>query len=463
MPADYRVVDLSEGIAGAYCTKILADTGAEVVKVEPPGGGLLWRRSASGSPIDPDYGGVLYQFLSCSKQSVVADVGIDADIDLVRALLRGADVIVWSHEAGICSHDAFAVDELRRLAPGAAVLALTPYGLSGPWVGRPANEFVLQAMSGSAWSHGSPDGTPVMIGGSHGDYADGTVGALALLIARERIRRSGGGELIDVAGLEVLQLTHSMFPITFLDLAGRPHRPRRMDSIPSIHRTRDGWIGLWVTTGQQWLDFCTMLERVDWLEDPSLGLMDNRALRHDELVGIIDEWTAQRTTDEIVEFASALRLPVAPIGNGKTLPTFDHFVERRCYTTHPRSGVVQPDVWYTFSGGALRRSFEPSPALGEHTDLHRAAPAKGARLSRSHCADRRQWRLAVRRHPGRRHDGLLGRSDHHARVVDARGRRDPRRSAEQTRRHPHGHHHSVRRSGLVGDESLLQRHEHDQA
>jgi crotonobetainyl-CoA:carnitine CoA-transferase CaiB-like acyl-CoA transferase len=375
LPADYRVVDLSEGIAGAYCTKILADGGAEVIKVEPPDGSALWRRSASGAPVDPRYGGVLYQYLSCSKESVVADVTIDADIDLVRSLLRDADAIVWSNEATICSHPAFSVDELQRMAPQAAVLAFTPFGLTSPWAGRPANEFVLQAMSGSAWNHGSPDDTPIMLGASHGDYAQATVGALGLLIARERIRRSGRGELVDVAGLEVLQLTHSFFPITFLDLAGRPHRPRRIDAIPAIHRTKDGWVGYWVTTGQQWLDFCTMLGRFDWLEDPSLGLMDNRAMRHDEMVAVIDDWTAERTTDEIIDFATALRLPVAPVANGATLPTLDHFVERHFYTQHPRSGAVQPDVWYTLSGGAERRPFEPSPALGAHTEHHRGAPA----------------------------------------------------------------------------------------
>jgi crotonobetainyl-CoA:carnitine CoA-transferase CaiB-like acyl-CoA transferase len=373
LPSSYRVVDLSEGIAGAYCTKLLADAGAEVIKVEPPDGSALWRRSASGAPIDARYGGVLYQYLSCSKQSVVVDVDVDLDVDLVRTLVRSADAIVWSHEGTICSSAAFAVDDLRRFAPHAAVLALTPFGLTSPWAGRPANEFLLQAMSGSAWNHGPPGGTPLMVGASHGDYAHGTVGALGLLIARERIRRSGRGEVVDVAGLEVLQLTHSMFPITFLDLAGRPYRAGRMDPIPGIHRTKDGWVGYWVTTGQQWLDFCTMLERFDWLEDSSLGLMDNRALRHDELVGVIDDWSAQRTTDDIVEFAAALRLPIAPIGNGETLPTFDQYVERRCFTAHPRSGAVQPDVPYTLSGGAERRAFEPSPALGEHTELHRGA------------------------------------------------------------------------------------------
>lgn len=364
----YRVVDLSAGIAGAYCTKILADAGADVILLEPPDGNPLRRRSASGASTDPIYGGVLFQYLSCSKRSVVADLESIEDLALAERLIASADVIVWSEESALCRDPRLSVARLRSVAPQATLLALSGFGLTSPWMGRPSNEFIWQSLSGSAWNHGSSDGTPIMMGGSHGDYSLGTLGAAGILIAKARANGSGRGELVDVAALEVLHLTHNMYPITFFDIAGRPHRPFRTDSIPGIHPTKDGWVGLWVTTGQQWLDFCTMTERFDWLDDKSLGLMDNRAARHDELVSAIDAWTTQRSTDEIVEFASLLRVPVAPIGNGATLPTFDHFVDRQQFVPNPRSGFTQPGVWYQ-SSGAQARPFEPSPALGEHADV----------------------------------------------------------------------------------------------
>jgi crotonobetainyl-CoA:carnitine CoA-transferase CaiB-like acyl-CoA transferase len=375
----FRVLDLSDGIAGAYCTKTLADAGAEVIMVEPPGGRSLRNRSAAGGAVDPVYGSAFFQFLTCSKSSVVVDLEHANDVALVEELIRSADAIVWSENSQLCAHRALSVESLRATAPHALVLALTGYGLTGPWAGRPSNEFVWQAMSGSAWNHGSCHGEPVMIGGNSGDYAQGTVGALGIMFARARAALTGDGELIDVAGLEVLQLTHSMFPVTFLDMTGRPYRTERSDPIPGIHRTKDGWVGLWVTTGQQWLDFCTMTERFDWLEDSSLGSMNNRSDRHDELVGVIDEWAAARTTAEIIEYAELLRIPVAPIGDGKLLPTLDHFVERHSYTRHPRTGVTQPDVWYSMSNGAGRRPFEPSPALGEHTETFRTDAAQPPR------------------------------------------------------------------------------------
>jgi crotonobetainyl-CoA:carnitine CoA-transferase CaiB-like acyl-CoA transferase len=224
----YRVVDLSQGIAGAYCTKVLADAGAEVIMVEPPSGSPLRRRSASGVPTDPD---------SAAGRS------------LVERLISSADVVVWGEESSLCRDQRLSVERLRALAPRATVLALSGYGLTSPWMGRPNNEFIWQSLSGAAWNHGSSDGTPIMIGGSHGDYSHGTLGAVGILMAKARAERSGGGELVDVAALEVLQLTHNLYPITFFDTAGRPHRPFRTDPIPSVHPTKDGWIGLWVTTG----------------------------------------------------------------------------------------------------------------------------------------------------------------------------------------------------------------------
>jgi len=373
----HRVVDLSQGIAGAYATKVLADAGADVVLVEPPGGSPLRRRSASGAAVDPDVGGVLFQYLACSKRSVAADPDDTTDLALVHDLLRSADAIVWSEESSLCRHPALSLDATRAIAPAATVVALSGFGLTGPWAGRPSNDFIWQSLAGSAWNHGSSDDTPIMFGGNLGDFALGTLGAYSLLVAKARADRSGAGELIDVSALEVLALTHTMFPISFLDHAKRPHRVGRASAIPSIHPTSDGWIGFWTTTGQQWLDFCTMIEKFEWLDDPSLGLMDNRALRSDELIDAIEKWTGERTTAEIIEFASLLRLPVAPIGNGETMPTFDHYVEREVYVKNPRSGFPQPDVWYR-SSGAWRRPFEPSPLVGEHTDELRREIAAGA-------------------------------------------------------------------------------------
>src|SRR5262249_52275709 len=132
----YVVVDLSTGIAGAYCTKLLADGGAEVIKVEPPEGDPLRRWSTSGAEIPPGADGALFSFLACSKRSVVADP--EADIDFVNALLADADAVVWSRGSAVA--EAYEPAEIHRTHPHLTVTSITPFGLDGPWQDRPATE-----------------------------------------------------------------------------------------------------------------------------------------------------------------------------------------------------------------------------------------------------------------------------------------------------------------------------------
>ena len=127
-----------------------------------------------------------------------------------------------------------------------------------------------------------------------------------------------------------------------------------------------------IVTGQQWQDFCLMVERQGWIEDKSLLIMENRASRRSELQPVIASWMAAHTTREVVERASLLRLPVAEIGNGATTVTsFDHLVEKNFYVRNPRGGFLQPEVPYRLGNGATRGECEPAPRLGEHNAQYR--------------------------------------------------------------------------------------------
>jgi CoA-transferase family III len=134
----YAVVELSTGIASAYCTKLLADGGAHVIKVESPQGDPLRRWSASGADIEPGDDGALFSFLTCSKHSVVADPGDAGFAGFVSELLARADAVVWSRGSAVADCDAFTPAALRRSYPHLIVTSITPFGLEGPWRDRPA-------------------------------------------------------------------------------------------------------------------------------------------------------------------------------------------------------------------------------------------------------------------------------------------------------------------------------------
>lgn len=352
-----RVVDLSSWIAGAYCTRLLADGGAEVIKVEDAEGDPLRRWSASGARVDPGTDGALFNYLATSKRSVVVDPGLDGDA-AVDDLLASADVVVWSPGEVTDAATSLSASAILRAHPHLVVTAISPFGLDSAWRDRPATEFTLQAWSGGIvrLNRGRPDRAPAHVGGQVGEWLAGTFAAIGTLAA---IRR-GRGELVDVSMLESLAMGLTYYPVTFHDFLGKPIREDRFVPTPGVAEAKDGTVGLGTGTGQQWLDFCAMVGRPDWEQNPAY-FADRSSLRPE-----IDAWVADHTIEEILDLASAFRLPNAPIAHGANLTELEHLRERRAFVDNPRDGVTNPRPPFRFSSAALRAP-EPAPRLGEHS------------------------------------------------------------------------------------------------
>jgi crotonobetainyl-CoA:carnitine CoA-transferase CaiB-like acyl-CoA transferase len=356
--SDLRVVDLSTGIAGAYCTKLLADAGADVVKIEDPAGDPLRRWSATGATFGAGDDGPLFNHLSASKRSVVVDV--DTGSEALHEWLRASDAVVWSRGSALAGAPELTPAELLAAHPHLTVAAITPFGLDGPWSDKPATEFTLQAWSGAivGIGRGSPDRAPVHVGGQIGEWLSGVYAAIATMASLRR--GTGNGELVDVSMLEVLALCGTYYPVTFHDQLGYPMRRKRTVPTPGVAAASDGLVGLGTGTGQQWLDFCVMVGHPEWMEDRSLFL-DRTAL-----APTIDGWVAEHTVAEVTDLASAFRIPNAPIVDGANAAGIDHFVERATFAPNPRDSAVNPVPPFRLSSASLpdRR---PAPALGEHT------------------------------------------------------------------------------------------------
>lgn len=369
---DYVVVDLSGGIAGAYCTKLLADGGAEVVRLEPPGGVALRRWSASGADIAEGDDGALFTFLSSSTSSVVVDA---TDLAPVDALLERADAVVWSGCNPLTELDALSPAAIRRRAPHATVTTITPFGLDGPWSDRAATEFTLQAWSGGivGLGRGSPDRPPVFVGGQIGEWLSGLYAAIGTLVSRRRARHDGSGELVDISMLEVLVMCLTYYPVTYADMVGRPFRTGRSVMTPGVETTSDGLVGVGVGTGQQWLDFSAMVGHPEWTEDRSLFAA--RAHLQPEVAA----WMAGHTTAEVLDLAGAFRIPHAPVGNGATIPSTNHFEARGSIVANTRTGVAQPGPPFRLHAPvdtSLDAELKPAPRASEPAEL----PFSGLRV-----------------------------------------------------------------------------------
>jgi crotonobetainyl-CoA:carnitine CoA-transferase CaiB-like acyl-CoA transferase len=371
----FVVVDLSTGIAGAYCTKLLVDGGADVTKIEPPEGDSLRRWSASGADIAPGEDGALFSFLACSKDSVVADP--KSDVDFVNALLADADAVVWSRGSTVAEHPAFIPAEIHRAHPHLTVTAITPFGLEGPWKDRPATEFTLQAWSGGivGLGRGSADRAPVYVGGQVGEYLAGAYASAATMASRMR----GAAELIDLSMLEAQILGLTYYPVTYYEMLGRPWRDARRLTVPGIARAKDGLVDIGCGTAQQWFDLCAMTGHQDWIDEESpLSITEQANEKSDELYA----WVESQTVDEIRDLATAFRIPNAPVANGANVESLDHFEARGSFISNPRDGFTQPGPPYRMQPAQLRPP-QPAPRLGEHTDHYRRNNIPGRKSQRS--------------------------------------------------------------------------------
>jgi crotonobetainyl-CoA:carnitine CoA-transferase CaiB-like acyl-CoA transferase len=273
-------------------------------------------------------------------------------------------------------------------------VALSAYGLTGPYRDRPATEFTIQAESGTLALRGRPDQPPIQAGGRVFEWVMASYAAVGALGALRRAQLGGPGEIIDCSLLEACHLSASGFADLYHELAGRPplNVPARQVEIPSIEPTADGWVGFNTNTRQQFESFLAMIGRLDLLDDdPAWALATTRWERREEWNQIVREWTTGRCTDEIVALASDLRIPVSPVNNGQTVLDHPQFAARGVWGTYADGSFTHPLAPYRINGRRPAPT-DVAPPLGEMTkvpahnkiataaDLAPGLPLEGVRI-----------------------------------------------------------------------------------
>ena len=354
-----RVVDLSTGIPGAYCCRLLADAGADVVKVESLEGDPWRAWSAGGADIDVDTGGALFQFLHHGVRSVVGALGNDE----VHGLVAGADVVIESSEP-----DAFDPAALLDAQPGLVICSITPYGRTGPFARRPSSEFIVQAESGGLVVRGSAKSVPFQAGGRTSEWLAGTFSAMAVAAATRRARRTGRGEHIDFSVTEVMTLAATSYSQYIRALLGsRPLRgASRTIETPSVEPTLDGYVGFCTNSREQFHSFLLLVGRPDLIEGDPYGSHSDRQRHWAAWNEIVHSWTTENTTADIVRMASELRIPVAPVHSAENILDCDQFQARAVFVDDASGSFKMPRRPWRIDDEdpPLPR---PAPRLGEHT------------------------------------------------------------------------------------------------
>ena len=403
---DFLAAEFAEGVAGQYVGKMLADAGADVVKVEPEGGCALrgWSvtnvpgiKAKSGDTDKPGEAktqngsqqedGAFFQYLNTGKRSLVgaaegiaaaSDADTPTDDPAVARLLEIADIVIED------SLPQSLLSELLRQRHDVVVISLSPYGRLSSEADRPATEFTLQARAGGIGKRGRLENPPVQAGGRIGEWMAGVCGAVGGLAAAQRAKATGQGEHVDVSLYEGLVISTNIYAFLLASLSGNwdvqiPHRNLEM---PSIEPTADGFVGFSTMAQQQFQDFLRMIGAEDWVDDPVISSPFERWAARDMFFERVHAWTKARTTEEIVNIASSLRIPVSLIGNGEIVPTFEAFEGRDMFVENPSGGFIQPRRPYLIHGLEMPE-LEPVPKLGEATatDIASLAERKAVALA----------------------------------------------------------------------------------
>ena len=343
-----RVVEVGSGIAAAYCGKLLADQGADVVKVEPPGGDplRLWRATDPDRPAP----GPLFRYLNTSKRSAVLD---GAELAAVAA---ASDVVVAGTDTPAPAG-----------GEGTVVVDLSAFGPGGPLTDRPWTEFTLQGWCGAISARGYRDLPPLQQGGRTGEWLGGATGAFAAMAGLAHRSSTGTGLRLDVSLLEVMAVCLVTYPTLYGAFTGAPAAlSQRGSDYPSVEICKDGWVGLCVFSTQQWADFAVMIGRPELSDDARLNSMAGRGRNRELARSVIQPWLDEHTADEIFELGGLFRVPVSYVGNGRTLPEMEHFRELGVFVENPAGGFVQPRSPFRMSATPVR-PFSAAPDTGADT------------------------------------------------------------------------------------------------
>ena len=372
LPLDgVRVVDLTQVMGGPFCTMQLGDLGADVIKVEPPGGDLSRRMGGAQLRMPGDDNAPFFA-LNRNKRSIVLDLTVNEDREVMRELARTADVVVESFRPGVARRLGADYETIAAINPRIIYASISGFGQTGPYADRPGFDLIAQAMSGLMSVTGEPNGEPVNCGVPIADLAVGLIatnGILAALIARGR---TGRGQYIDTSLFESA-LAMAVWETTEYWATG--HAPHAMGSAHRLNapyqalRTADGHVVLAALTSRQWTDLCAALGRADLATDPRFETNATRMAHRAALAAELEVALGARTTATWVEALLAAGIPAGPINDLAQVFDDPHTQARRMVEEidHPVAGRLRTLGFPLKMSDTPPRVRRAPPLLGEHS------------------------------------------------------------------------------------------------
>ena len=374
--ADIRILDLTQALAGPFGAMLLADLGADVIKVEPPGGDMTRTMPPfSADRAGCDFGGY-FASINRNKRSVVLDLKDDADRATFLELAERVDAVVENARVGVMDRLGIGYETLRDRNPKIVYAAVRGFGDprtgASPYAEWPAFDVVAQAMGGIVAMTGTGDGPGFPCGASIGDMFPGTLAALGIVAAIHAARQSGRGQFLDVAMYDAaVALSENL--IYNYSYAGRVMRPKGTGHPTlcpfDVFPASDGAVAIAAPRENHWRLLCEAIGRPDLATDPRYNTVGKRSAAANEVRSVISEWTGRHTKREIVEMLGG-RVPTGPVNTAVDMFADPHLKLRGMLVEIDTPGDNPP---VTIAGCPIKFTGTPAgvyrrpPRTGEHT------------------------------------------------------------------------------------------------
>lgn len=363
-----RVLDLTRVLAGPFCTMMMADMGAEVIKIEEAGKGDDTRQMGPFQNGESAY----YMNLNRNKKGVTLNLKHPKGKELFLGLVRRADIVVENYRPGTMEKLGLGYEDLRAVNPRIIYAAISGFGHTGRYRMRPGYDIISQAMSGLMSTTGWPGGEPTRTGTAMGDVLGGLSAAIGILAAVHSRGETGLGQKVDVAlvdscvaSLEIINMIYLVEGRVPARIGNRYESTYPYDSF----RARDGSLVIGTANDKLWRSLCGAMERPDLAEDPRFATVKDRVAHHAELKPLIEEWSTALTADEVYARVDGAGVPCAPILSIDQVVADPHIAgDREMFVpvSHPRAGetvITGSHIKLSDTPATIRT---PSPALGEH-------------------------------------------------------------------------------------------------
>jgi crotonobetainyl-CoA:carnitine CoA-transferase CaiB-like acyl-CoA transferase len=364
-----RILDFTRMYGGPLGTMILAELGAEIIKVEEPGGGDSIRTTP---PLTDGQESHRFISLNRGKQGITLNLNSEEGQRICRELVKRCDVLVENFTPGVMEDYGLGYEELKRDNPRLIYASISGFGHTGPYRSQVAFDTIIQAMGGLISINGHPDTPPTKVGPAIADFLGGIFAAIAILAALQYRAKTNQGQFIDISMQDCIwYITAIQFLPSYLLTGQEPPRlgNRQIEVTPfNIYRTKDGYVVIGVVTVGQWHRLLDVIGRQDLKGVPEYASQVSRINHVEKVDSMVEEWTKQRTVDEIIEQLRAADLACSPV------PTFGQVAN----DPQLASRNMQVDVEQLISGklrvpGSVFKMSEtpgdptePAPFLGQH-------------------------------------------------------------------------------------------------